>query len=398
MAHHAVYPKMSDSSSDWELPKAVLKKPHLGRPPAGGKSAKKSTKDSYDWMWEGLDTDASRALDTATSRKSWWVVMEKVHGANFAFRTSVLNGSEEKQDAVIEVKCAKRRDFLDEQIFFGFQRVLEKLEDRIKRIHQELCFHDGELRHLNPLSSDKDCSGLTIYGELFGGFYPVQSEQEVSQVDPVQKEILYSPEPQFYAFDILVHEEGSDETDLKNYMDYDFCMCVFDKFGLFSAKPLFVGSFSDAINFSLEFRSTIPKRLRLPEISGPNTAEGIVVKPFKNLVLNNGKSEARVIFKKKNKTFLEDVEADYDATVDAKLENKEQFADSTSFLNLINKNRLAAVISKEGSNCAAERLVTALVQDAITDAETKWTRLSSEDQDKVREQMTKKAENLVKRK
>lgn len=83
-------------------------------------------------------------------------------------------------------------------------------------------------------------------------------------------------------------------------------MEIFKSCGLLYAEPLCVGTFQDMISYPLGFQSTLPKKFGLPPLDGrANTAEGIVIKPLKNTVLDTSRGPRRVIFKRKVENFQE---------------------------------------------------------------------------------------------
>ena len=66
-----------------------------------------------------------------------------------------------------------------------------------------------------------------------------------------------------------------------------------------------LGKYDEAVNYPIRFESTIPARLGLPSIKG-NVAEGVVIKPIKNILVGTGKGPARAILKLKLDEFKED--------------------------------------------------------------------------------------------
>ena len=94
------------------------------------------------------------------------------------------------------------------------------------------------------------------------------------------------------------------QTFLLGYMDYDICMELFKSCGFLYAEPLATGNLQDMIIFPLGFDSTIPPKLGLPPLP-TNVAEGIVVKPLKNVQVESKGGMKRVIFKRKVKNFCE---------------------------------------------------------------------------------------------
>ncbi len=195
-----------------------------------------------------------------------WVALEKVHGANFLFF--------QKHDG--ELKCGKRTGLLGpDEKFFDYQTLLPSHKDKIAYLLKLL-----------------DCDELTVYGEICGGGYPHKDVMRNPAVKCVQKGLFYSPEIEFYAFDIRTE---------KGFLNYDLCLKVFEEAKLLHAKPLARGSLDELLKFEVEkFPTTIPKLLGLPKLEG-NFAEGIVIKPVEPVYVRS----ARVIMKKKASKFIE---------------------------------------------------------------------------------------------
>lgn len=85
-------------------------------------------------------------------------------------------------------------------------------------------------------------------------------------------------------------------------MDYDVVMAVLSQAGFMYSQPLAVcTSFEEAVHYKIGFVTPLPAQFGLPSIED-NLAEGIVIKPMKNVV-NDYKQ--RVIFKKKIDKFSE---------------------------------------------------------------------------------------------
>ncbi len=93
------------------------------------------------------------------------------------------------------------------------------------------------------------------------------------------------------------------------YLDYDVCTRVFKSCGLLYAEPLLTGTLQAMLDFPLGWDSKIPAALGLPPLPGhiKNLAEGVVVKPLKNIVIETtrGNEPMRVIFKRKIEGFQE---------------------------------------------------------------------------------------------
>ena len=73
---------------------------------------------------------------------------------------------------------------------------------------------------------------------------------------------------------------------------------------LFHAEPLFIGTYESAIRYKIGFTTTIPAKFKLPAIDN-NKAEGIVIKPIKEIGVNIKGQYARAIIKIKIAEFSE---------------------------------------------------------------------------------------------
>ena len=130
---------------------------------------------------------------------------------------------------------------------------------------------------------------------------------------------------------------------------------IFEAFGLFYAKPLYIGKYEDCCHYNYEFKTKIPKWLNLPPLApeyGDNLAEGIVIKPMKNVYIKGkGGKMKRPIVKHKHQLFNEKISTmdkqfgkfdDRNGTV---LKGKDMI-NTQCLLNMINTNRYQSVISK----------------------------------------------------
>jgi Rnl2 family RNA ligase len=225
-------------------------------------------------LW-GLDEAEYRTLE-----KTPWVVTEKIHGANFCI---ITNGS--------TIAAANRKHLLaPNDNFFEYQRVLQRVEQQIYQL-----FH--LTRHLYP-----QLTWLSIYGELFGGAYPHPDVAPVTGLEPIQTGIYYAPDIEFCAFDLAISDASHPHT----YLDYDQARSPLQSVGLLYTPPLLIGSYQEALNYPIEFLSTIPALLGLPPLTQDNKAEGVVIKPLKAFTVPTKKGPIRPIFKRKIATFAED--------------------------------------------------------------------------------------------
>jgi len=186
----------------------------------------------------------------------------------------------------------------------------------------------------------------------------------------VQREILYCPHIEFYAFDIALtlrvmnNKNNNNSLETRKYMDYCDAMEIFKICKFFYAKPLFIGTFEDCCKYNYEFKSTIPKLLGLQPLHkeyGDNLAEGVIIKPMKNVFykLDNDKDDIlhRAIVKLKHPFFSERI-GDFKRKfkVQRSQNNKKTDNDKDKdpqriemVLKMMNLNRYQSIISKHGN-------------------------------------------------
>ena len=252
----------------------------------------------------------SEILKSIRKPQGFFVCTEKVHGANFCFMVSWEN-------EVPSIHVARRNALLTSKdpFFKGWLRVFE--------VYKERCIHVAE--HVRKVHLP-ELQHVLIYGELFGGLYP--GKESTYEVTPIQTELLYRPDLEFYAFDVCgVFENGE-----KTYLQYADCAHLFESYGFeFWAKPLFIGGLHQALQFPVEsFQTTVGV--------GKNEMEGIVVR---NL-------HERILFKIKSSRFLETVSCG-------------------TQINHLTVARLDAVLSKMGKVQNADLVITQLLEDIVCD-------------------------------
>jgi Rnl2 family RNA ligase len=277
----------------------------------------------YEKMPSSLQKLGLNEKDFSEMEKLKWVVTEKVHGANFSFIYE--NGT---------LKFAKRKEYLKwTDDFFGFQLVVNKLEDAMLRLFEHLS---------NEIIGGK----YIVYGELFGGKYPHPEVNTIKDLNAIQTGVYYTPSIEFCAFDIAIEKTDSDS---KYYLDYETSLTYFKQFGIFYAKPLFIGKFTEALNFNTRINSTIPKEFELPELKD-NLIEGVVIKPFNQI--DNNTLFTRPIVKFKNTEFDEE-DKFHEAEKWSFIPDVSSKTEDLSFImeelrNYITQNRLKSAISKIG--------------------------------------------------
>ena len=272
-----------------------------------------------------------------------YCVTEKVHGANL--------GMYMNQD---EFKVAKRNDFIkDGENFFQYLRMKEANGYKVRDLWNQLVDKGYEIDE------------LIVYGELFGGYYPHSDIERIPNIQKIQKGVHYSPDVNFYVFDILVNDK---------FLPMDEVCKLCEEVNMFYAKIIFTGTFDECLEYPNQFQTKIPEWLGLPlldpnekhivkrhvaviedgevkfidkeiEYCG-NICEGIVIKPIEDLRYDDG---SRIILKSKNDVFME--VSKEKKSIRKKTRELSEYAMDTleKIVVYINENRLRNVLSKEGT-------------------------------------------------
>lgn len=307
--------------------------------------------------FEKMSTSLSQLTIPKKLEKSEWVVLEKVHGANFSFHVTKKGEN---------VQAARRRAVLSEnENFFSHLDAdfMKTSPDKMKRIY-------GEVEKLFP---EANGSQVSVWVELFGGVYVVDGvDTNSGNFKHVQTEIQYCPHIEWIAYDISYRTVGNH--DAHEYLDYDVAMKIFADHDVFYCKPLYSGAMNVALNWDLNFQSTIPKILGQVELpAGTNIAEGIVVKPLKNVKCKDGyDEEARVIVKLKSQQFQEIKDTVPPPKSSGKGNNKKQQAPKlmSKILAYATEQRLTNAVSKHGfpdGKKIEEQVIEEFVNDVFVD-------------------------------
>ena len=201
-----------------------------------------------------------------------WVVLNKIHGSNFAVSTDG-----------IDLRCAKRSSFLkDEDNFNRYQDIIADKKDLLLT-----AFEYMKLR-------DDDVDIVTFCAELAGGNYPHPDVKKPPHSVKIQKGVFYAPHNFMYLFDLMINGY---------FIGYDLMEKIAITIGLLYAKPLFRGTLDECLEYPNEFQDPLHLEFGLPTLEGiDNVSEGVVIKPVDPLFFGNG---SRVILKNKNEKFAE---------------------------------------------------------------------------------------------
>jgi Rnl2 family RNA ligase len=278
--------------------------------------------------------------------KLQWVVTEKVHGANFSF---VYEAE--------KLHFAKRKDYLTWQDdFFAFQSVVVRLEQQILSLFEAIA---------TRIKAEK----IVIYGEIFGGSYPHKQVLAVADIQAVQTGVYYCPNIEFCGFDIAISEESGN----KYYLDYQDVVSYFSEFGIFYARPLFIGKLNDVLDFDTHINSTIPAQFGLPELD-KNLIEGVVIKPYRHLEQLG--DAPRPVVKLKNAEFDEEEQfhqaEKWSWQPDAPSKSEELNFWVQEIRRYLTPNRLNSAISKIGAliahdNRRKEDIKAEVLRDTLAD-------------------------------
>lgn len=300
--------------------------------------------------------------------KETYVVQEKVHGANFSF---ITNGN--------KIEVAKRSGLIIEgENFSNYEYVLDTYSEAIKTLFSLVKIDYPETET------------VTVFGELFGGSYEHTDVEKIKGMVRVQKGVFYSPENDFYAFDICINQT--------KYLDVVVANTYFETVELFYAKTLFQGSLKKCLDYPNIFQSKVPTWLKFPEIEG-NICEGVIIKPAISKHFRNGQ---RVIFKNKNEKWSERSHSKHKITKEVKVFSDLEKETINYLLSYVSENRLMNVQSKLGEFSLKQmgKTIGLFAQDALVDFkkdyELQWEDTEKESQKIMTKMLNKEAANLVK--
>ena len=209
----------------------------------------------------------------------------------------------------------------------------------------------------------------------------------------IQKGVFYSPENDFYAFDICINHT--------QYLDITIANTFFEKVGLFYAKTLFAGTFSECMAYPNDFESHVHAWLGLPKIED-NICEGTIIKPLVSKRFGNGQ---RVIFKNKNekwseKSHVKRSKVSNPSAIEKLSETEKEMLNI--LLSYVNENRLMNVQSKLGEFSPKQTGKTIglfakdALEDFVKDHENDWNNMEKQHQKVMTKILNKEAANVVK--
>ena len=314
----------------------------------------------YEKIGESLEQLGLDEAQFRTLARLPWLVTEKIHGAHFCMITDGTT-----------LSCASRKQLLAPgETFFAYQRVTTRLESQVYELFRQV-------RALYPQMAE-----LAIYGELFGGAYPHPEVPAVAGLQAVQTGVYYAPDIEFRAFDLAV---AGPHLPTK-YLDYDQAIALCQSACVPYISPLLIASYQEALEYPIEFSSTLPVLLGLPPLAQENKAEGVVIKPLQAVTYVTQKGSFRPIFKRKIAAFAEDRRF-HQAQKWSLPTGSSAFSTldvlKWEMFNQLTENRIQSALSKIGYRGTREpsrsrQLFQTFVGDVMDELETKQPALLAE--------------------
>ncbi len=296
-----------------------------------------------------------------------FVVQEKAHGSNLSIWS----------DDGINFKMAKRSGFLleDEQ-FYNHQMLLKKLTPNLIKLWADL-------------SVNITLESMALYGEVIGGVYPHDDVTKNKAAIMVQKGVFYTPNNEFYAFDLLVNRSY--------FLNIEALNKLLESTGFLYAKTLLKGNLEAALQYSNIFQTKIAEQLGFPDIEN-NTCEGIIIKTINDVRRNNGQ---RVILKNKNEKWSEKEKVGRRVKVVVEISEPVKALQNEIAL-YVTENRLNNVISKIGEVSPKDfgslmaLLSKDVLEDFLKDNAKAMNDLDKKESKQVNKSINKKVLELVK--
>lgn len=298
---------------------------------------------------------------------------EKIHGSNASFITDGKNIKMARKNSMIE----------DNSNWMNLREIRDLNSMNIIQIFQR-CQRFFGIYNL--------ISNIVIYGEVFGGFYNHKDVLKDTKAIKVQKKIQYSPQNEFFVFDIKIFFKDGNE----RYLDIVDAISITRLAGMCFVPILYAGTFQSCLEYPVIFQTFVPKMLGYPVLED-NEAEGVVIRPEKECRFGNG---SRVILKNKNPKFSEKIKQPKEKK--PKILSYEGAAVFSVLLDYITENRLRNVISKFGeiTNKDFTNLLSDFMRDIFEDymkENNENKNLNKEERNNVNKLVSKKAADIIRR-
>ena len=137
------------------------------------------------------------------SKEIEWVASEKIHGSNFSvfFNGETANYGRRTDflSKDIPVPCENPGEYFNES-FYDARKLVTRFHNKLADVYKTI------------LEFDPEMIKFSVYGEYFGGNWPVDHpDYTINKYKSIQKGVYYTPEHEFMAFDIFI------ATATKNY-------------------------------------------------------------------------------------------------------------------------------------------------------------------------------------
>nr|AEX63037.1 RNA ligase 2 [Moumouvirus Monve] len=215
-----------------------------------------------------------------TNDKYEWIVLEKIHGANFSF---ITNGE--------TIYAAKRTAIIQPgEYFYDYESIVEKYKEDVFKVYNEIFY------------KTKNIMSIQIFGELFGGLYPNYNDKKIN---PIQTGIYYNPKIDFMVFDIKINyltDNFNVQNDKSEFLSHDEVLFYLSTTKFKHVPIIGRGQFNDIIKMEPVFFTQVPGVYELPHVDN-NYAEGYIFK----LNARHSCDTLRPIIKSKNDTLFGEI-------------------------------------------------------------------------------------------
>ena len=290
-----------------------------------------------------IESDTSKYIsNNRTFAKATWVATEKIHGANFSIHYDI---------STEEIKFAKRTGFLEpDEHFYNYQILVPELTYNMETLVN------------NIKKENTNISIIRIYGELFGGWYPTESQPiqdrfyEKKILVPleeraIQEGIYYSNGIHFMVFDVMLNDK------LLNWKDM---VSKISGSGFRHVPVIKYGPRRMLNNIDVQnLRSKVPPIYGFKLIEG-NNAEGVVLRCYESDYPHKIKIK-RTEFYESNQSF------DLKRVAENKKNDWTINYTLGIITNMMTRNRLINSISHVGPKANIDTIVNEMTSDIINE-------------------------------
>lgn len=283
-----------------------------------------------------------------------YVIMEKIHGSNsqVSYNLSDETFTYGSRNHVLE----------DDEVHYHLRECVEPLKQNIIIMSNILA------KGLMPLG--QQVTDVTFFGEVCGGCYPHPNVPRNKEAMKVQKGVYYSPDNQWFAFDIGYELKDVDNMFFLSASKF-FTYCAIGHIPMVPILHI-SGSLDKALAYKNDKLSCISKRNHLPPLD-ENRMEGVVIRPWDTDVWFG---HTRLVIKNKNETFKEKTRVPKSQEIPEVSEKAKQAMEEV--LQYVNYNRVHNVISKIGEVTVKQigEVIMLTNKDVLADYEKEYDTLT----------------------